>query len=120
MAILRIKTWHPEQAWASGNIPRRTLFKRMERVSRLRSTDLKRAAERICHRESFDVLIRDDAEVYSLISFLAGYGAEVELLSDEEKPLNPLVQRVPGSRSDFKADSQWPGSADHRRWAKDT
>jgi len=98
MAILRIKTWHPEKAWASGNIPRRVLFKRMERVSQLRSTDLKRAVERLCHRESLDVPIRDSAEAHTLISFLAGHGAEAVMLSDEERPLNPLVQRMPGQR----------------------
>jgi hypothetical protein len=105
MPILRINTWHPEKAWASGTIPRRTLFKRMERVSTLRSTALKKAAERLCHRESLDVPLRDDAEAYALISFLAGYGAEVEMLGDEERPLNPLVQRTPGSRSVSKRAS---------------
>jgi hypothetical protein len=91
MAVLRITAWHPDKAWASASIPRRNLFKRMERVSTLRTTELKRTAERICHRQLLDVPVRDGAMAHTLTSFLQGYGADVELLSAEGSKMNPLT-----------------------------
>jgi hypothetical protein len=90
MSVIRIKGWHPEKSWASTTIPRRTLFKRIECVSPLRATELKRLVERICHRESLDIPVRDGIKEYSLISFLEGYGAESEAISAQGSPINPL------------------------------